>query len=64
MAAEHGVSPAQVVLRWNLERDVVPIPSSTTPAHVIENLDVFRFTLSQIERERIDALADPEFAPR
>jgi alcohol dehydrogenase (NADP+) len=64
IAAEHDVSPAQVVLRWNVERDVVPIPSSTTPAHVVDNLDVFRFTLSQIERERIDALADPEFDPR
>jgi alcohol dehydrogenase (NADP+) len=64
IAAEHDVSPAQVVLRWNVERDIVPIPSSTTPAHVVDNLDVFRFTLSQIERERIDALADPEFDPR
>jgi alcohol dehydrogenase (NADP+) len=63
-AAGHGVSPAQVILRWNVERGVVPIPSSTNPAHVVDNLDVFRFELSDDDLRRIDALADPSFEPR
>jgi alcohol dehydrogenase (NADP+) len=56
IAADHGVTPAQVVLRWNVERGVVPIPSSTDEGHVIENADVFGFALAEADRERIDAL--------
>ena len=56
IAADHGVTPAQVVLHWNTERGVVPIPSSTSAEHVIENLDVFAFSLTERDRERIDAL--------
>ncbi|PSQ96032.1 MAG: alcohol dehydrogenase [Bacteroidetes bacterium SW_9_63_38] len=64
IAENHEIAPAQVVLRWNVERGVVPIPSSTTPSHVIENLDVFRFALSEADLQRIDELADPECEPR
>ena len=64
IATDHGVSAAQVVLRWNVERDVIPIPSSTDPAHVTENLDVFRFALSETDLRRIDDLEDPDFEPR
>ena len=56
IAADHGVTPAQVVLRWNVERGVVPIPSSTDDGHVIENADIFGFALAEADRERIDAL--------
>ncbi|MFC6835529.1 aldo/keto reductase [Halomarina ordinaria] len=62
VAATHGMTPAQVVLRWNVEAGVVPIPSSTDPEHVVENLDVFDFSLSREEIARIDALADPTFS--
>jgi alcohol dehydrogenase (NADP+) len=61
IAAEHGVSTAQVVLRWNIERDVVPIPSSTDREHVLENVDCFRFELSEDECRRVDELCDPDF---
>jgi alcohol dehydrogenase (NADP+) len=61
IAAEHGVSTAQVVLRWQIERDVVPIPSSTDRDHVVENADCFRFELSAAQRDRIDDLRDPAF---
>jgi alcohol dehydrogenase (NADP+) len=60
VADAHGVTPAQVVLRWNVERGVVPVPSSTDPDHVVDNLDLFGFSLSDRERERVDALRDPE----
>jgi alcohol dehydrogenase (NADP+) len=62
VADAHGVSPAQVVLRWNVERGVVPVPSSTDPDHVVENLDLFGFSLSPGDRERVDALHDPDFS--
>lgn len=64
IADECGISPAQVVLRWNIERGVVPIPSSVTPAHVVENLNVFRTGLSDADLRRIDALEDPNFEAR
>ncbi|MGM0604053.1 MAG: aldo/keto reductase [Halobacteriota archaeon] len=61
IGAAHDVSPAQVVLRWNVQRGVVPIPSSSQPDHVVENADVFRFELSEAELAAIDALFDPTF---
>jgi alcohol dehydrogenase (NADP+) len=60
IAADHGVTPAGVVLRWNVERGVVPIPSSTDAEHVIENADVFGFSLTDEDRDRIDALERSE----
>jgi alcohol dehydrogenase (NADP+) len=61
IAERHGVTTAQVVLRWNVQRDVVPIPSSTSAAHIAANLDVFQFALSDAELERINALQQSDF---
>ncbi|MFJ5934245.1 aldo/keto reductase [Streptomyces sp. NPDC093071] len=49
IAARHGKSPAQVVLRWHLQLGNVVIPKSVTPARIRENLDVFGFVLSPEE---------------
>ncbi|MEU9796640.1 aldo/keto reductase [Streptomyces sparsogenes] len=56
IAAQHGKSPAQVVLRWHLQLGNVVIPKSVTPARIRENLDVFDFTLSDEEMAAIAAL--------
>ena len=56
IAAEHGVSAAQVILRWDLQRGVVVIPGSSDPEHIRENLDLFGFELTPEEMERIAAL--------
>ena len=53
IGARHGVTPAQVVLRWHLQRGAVPIPKSATPSRQRENLDVFGFQLSDAELEAI-----------
>ena len=58
---EHGLSPAEVVIAWNVSETVVPIPSSTTPAHIVSNLAAARKRLAPAESERIDALRDPDF---
>ncbi|HEY4203003.1 MAG TPA: aldo/keto reductase [Devosiaceae bacterium] len=55
-AARHGKSPAQVVLRWHIQQNVIPIPGSTSPARLKENLDVFDFTLDAVEMAAISAL--------
>ncbi|WP_311836041.1 aldo/keto reductase [Cellulomonas fimi] len=57
IAASHGVSAAQVVLRWHLEHDVVVIPKSTNRERIGANLDVLGFTLSPDEVARIDGLS-------
>ncbi|MER6141830.1 aldo/keto reductase [Streptomyces sparsogenes] len=56
IAAQHGKSPAQVVLRWHLQLGNIVIPKSVTPARIRENLDVFDFTLSEEEMAAIAAL--------
>jgi diketogulonate reductase-like aldo/keto reductase len=49
IAARHEVTPAQVVLRWHVQRDVVPIPKSSSEQRQRENLDVFDFALTDEE---------------
>ena len=56
IAAGHGVTPAQVVLRWHVQHEVVAIPKSATPERIAANIDVFRFELSDDEMERLDTL--------
>ncbi|MFF5549524.1 aldo/keto reductase [Streptomyces olivaceoviridis] len=56
VAARHGKSPAQVVLRWHLQLGTIAIPKSVTPARMREDLDVFDFTLSDEEMAAIAAL--------
>ncbi len=56
IANAHGVSAAQVILRWDLQRSVVVIPGSGNPEHIKENLDLFGFELSEAEMEAMAAL--------
>src|SRR4051812_28517205 len=56
LAAAHGKSVAQVVLRWLIQRDVVVIPKSVRPERMRENLDVFDFELGEDEMRRIAVL--------
>jgi diketogulonate reductase-like aldo/keto reductase len=57
IAADHGVTPAQVVLRWHLEHGIPVIPKSATRERIASNLDLFGFSLSDAEVARIDALS-------
>lgn len=56
IADSHGVSSAQVILRWDLQRGIVVIPGSSNPEHIKENLDLFDFQLTDKEMEDINAL--------
>ncbi|MFH8568530.1 aldo/keto reductase [Streptomyces sp. NPDC017993] len=49
LAAKHGKTPAQVVLRWHLQLGNVVIPKSVTPSRIKENLDVFDFELDDAD---------------
>jgi diketogulonate reductase-like aldo/keto reductase len=57
LADAHGVTPAQVVLRWHVELGAVPIPKSSDAARRRANLDVFGFALASEEVDAISALS-------
>jgi 2,5-diketo-D-gluconate reductase A len=54
IASHHGVSAAQVVVRWHIQHDVVVIPKSVSAARLEENLDVMHFELSDAEMRTLD----------
>jgi len=56
IAARHGKTAAQVLIRWSLQHDLVVIPKSVRRERIIENADVFDFDLSDGEMARFDAL--------
>lgn len=56
IAGAHDVSSAQVILRWNLQKGVVVIPGSSNPDHIKENTELYHFSLTEEEMERINAL--------
>src|SRR5215211_6762604 len=57
IAADHSVTPAQVVVRWHVDHEVVVIPKSVTPERIAANFDVFGFSLTEEELRRIDGLS-------
>jgi diketogulonate reductase-like aldo/keto reductase len=56
IAATHGKTPAQVMLRWGIQQGRSVIPKSTKPARITENLDVFDFDLTEDQVAAIDGL--------
>ena len=56
IAAKYGKTPAQIILRWDVELGIVPVPRSTNPARMVQNLDVFDFVLTSDEIAAISAL--------
>ncbi|HEX2416769.1 MAG TPA: aldo/keto reductase [Micromonosporaceae bacterium] len=59
IAAQHRVSPAQVVVRWHVQHGIVVIPKSARPERLSANIDVYGFSLSHQVIADIDALARP-----
>jgi 2,5-diketo-D-gluconate reductase A len=56
IAQKYGKTTAQVVLRWNIELGLVPIPKSSNPVRLVQNLDIFDFALTSAEIAAIMAL--------
>lgn len=56
IAARHGKTPAQVILRWNIQQGVVIIPKSVHPARMEENIAVWDFALDEEDMKKIAAL--------
>lgn len=67
LAEKYGKTPAQIVIRWDLQNGVVTIPKSVRESRIIENADVFDFSLSEEDMANINGLnqnhrfgADPD----
>ena len=56
IAHKYGKTTAQIILRWDLQNEVVTIPKSTKEHRIIANADVFNFELTKEDMEKIDAL--------
>lgn len=56
IAHKHGKTTAQIILRWDLQNEVVTIPKSTKEQRIIANADIFNFELTKEDMEKIDAL--------
>lgn len=56
IAARHGVTAAQVVLRWHLQLGIIAIPKSVTPSRIEENIDVFGFELDEADLAALKTL--------
>ncbi|MGA9290637.1 MAG: aldo/keto reductase [Anaerobacillus sp.] len=60
IAEQHGKSTAQVIIRWDLEHEVVTIPKSSNPERIKQNFDVFDFELTKDDIRAIDELNQNE----
>lgn len=60
IAAKHGKSVAQVILRWQHQHHSVPIPKSTSAKRQLENISIFDFTLDTDDMTAIDKLTQPD----
>lgn len=56
IAKKYNKTTAQVVLRWDLQSQVITIPKSTNEGRLIENIDIFDFNLSKDDMDKIDSL--------
>jgi 2,5-diketo-D-gluconate reductase A len=65
VAAKHGKTPAQVIVRWHVDSGLVVIPKSVTPQRIVQNFGVFDFQLDDEDKAAIAALdaADGRIGP-
>ncbi|WP_206383777.1 aldo/keto reductase [Thomasclavelia spiroformis] len=46
IASKYQKSPAQLLIRWNIQQGIIPIPKSKNPSRLLENISVFDFDIS------------------
>lgn len=56
LAQKHAKTPAQIILRWHLERNTIVIPKSVTASRIKENFDLFNFRLEEKDMEKMSKL--------
>ena len=60
LSRKYGKNPAQVILRWEIQLGVVPIPKASSSKHQLSNLDIFDFKLTADEVAKITAMDKPD----
>lgn len=58
LAEKYDRSVAQITLRWILQQEIVPLPKSITPQRIFENLNIFDFTISNEDMNKINNITD------
>ena len=56
IAEAHGKTVYQIILRWHMQEGLCPVPGSTNPDHILENISIFDFELTEEEMEAIRAV--------
>ena len=56
LAEEYGKTPAQIVLRWAVEKDIVVMPKSTSTDHIQGNIELFDWELDESDHQRLDEI--------
>ena len=60
VAARHGKTPAQTIIRWHLDLGLIVIPKSVTPSRIAQNFDVFDFKLDAQDLADMATIDDPD----
>lgn len=56
LAKKYRKTPAQIILRWQLDSDVIVIPKSVTPSRIEENFNIFDFSLTEEDMKKIETI--------
>ena len=56
LAAKYGKSPAQIIMRWHVQNNIIVIPGSKTESHIMDNIDVFDFCLTENDMKQVATL--------
>jgi len=56
LCKKHGKEPAQVLIRWSLQKGYIPLPKSVTPSRIKSNADVYDFALDDEDMKALDSL--------
>lgn len=56
IAKSHGKTPAQIIIRWHIQNGFIVIPGTSNPDYIKENIDIFNFTLTRNEMNKIRKL--------
>lgn len=64
LSRKYAKTPPQIMLRWCLQKGVVPIPKSVTPSRIAENIDIFDFSLNDDEMDLLSGISESVGAGR
>lgn len=60
LSEKHGKTEAQILIRWSLQKGLIPLPKSVTPSRIKENSELYDFELT---KEDMAELETTEYAP-